>query len=79
MPDPNDDPYLKARLAAVERINRDRVAAGSPPVQFDAFSSAVGDHHCQEMAGREYLSHWNTRGLLPYHRYHFAGGRDHIQ
>jgi len=31
------------------------------------------------MAGRGYLSHWNLRGLLPYHRYHFAGGRDYIQ
>jgi hypothetical protein len=31
------------------------------------------------MAGNRYLSHWNLRGLLPYHRYHFAGGHDYVQ
>jgi hypothetical protein len=79
MPLSSDDPYLGARLAVVERINRDRASAGSPAVEFDPFSSVIGDRHCQEMAARQYLSHWDTRGLLPYHRYHFAGGRDHVQ
>ncbi|HWP84916.1 MAG TPA: CAP domain-containing protein [Terriglobia bacterium] len=74
-----DDPYYAARQAVVEQINRDRRAAGLRPVAFDWLASQVGDQHCQEMAARGYLSHWNLRGLLPYHRYHFAGGRDHLQ
>jgi uncharacterized protein YkwD len=74
-----DDPYLEVRNALVRRINQDRAAAGLDPVGLDVLASQVGDHHCQEMAGRGYLSHWNLRGLLPYHRYHFAGGRDHVQ
>ena len=72
-----DDPYYKTRLAVVERINRDRAANGLGLVEFDPLSSQVGDQHCQEMAARKFLSHWNQRGLLPYHRYHLAGGRDY--
>lgn len=75
----NDDPYFSTRMALVERVNLDRAAVGLSAVEFDAFSSAVADHHCQEMAGAKFLSHWNQRGLLPYHRYHLSGGRDHVQ
>ena len=74
-----DDPYYETRLALVARINRDRAANGVGPVEFDLLSSQVGDRHCQEMAASKYLSHWNQRGLLPYHRYHLAGGRDYVQ
>ena len=74
-----DDPYYDARTALVTQINRDRAAAGAPPVEMDSLSSVVADRHCQEMAANRYLSHWNLKGLLPYHRYHFAGGRDHVQ
>ena len=74
-----DDPYYETRQAAVAQINRDRAANGLAPLEFDWLASQVGDQHCQEMAARRYLSHWNLRGLLPYHRYHFAGGRDHVQ
>ena len=75
----SDDPYHAARLALVARINHDRGAAGLRPVDFDELSSQVADAHCQEMAANKYLSHWNLRGLLPYHRYHLAGGRDYVQ
>jgi uncharacterized protein YkwD len=74
-----DDPYRAARLALVARINQDRGAAGLRPVEFDELSSQVADAHCQEMAANKYLSHWNLKGLLPYHRYHLAGGRDYVQ
>ena len=74
-----DDPYYEARQAVVAQIGKDRVANGLAPVEFDGLASQVGDQHCQEMAAHRYLSHWNRRGLLPYHRYHFAGGRDHVQ
>lgn len=76
---PQDDPYHPVRLAVIEQINRDRRAAGLEAVEFDRLSSQVCDQHCHEMAAHGYLSHWNLRGLLPYHRYHFAGGRDYIQ
>src|SRR3990167_543330 len=74
-----DDLYYEARLAVAEQISKDRTMAGLGPVELDLFTSRVGDQHCQEMAARRYLSHWNLRGLLPYHRYHLAGGRDHVQ
>ncbi|MBI4459885.1 MAG: CAP domain-containing protein [Acidobacteria bacterium] len=73
------DPYWEVRLAAAERISQDRKAAGLAPVELDVLASQVADRHCQEMAGHDYLSHWNLRGLLPHQRYHLAGGRDHAQ
>jgi uncharacterized protein YkwD len=79
MPEPHDDPYYRTRQKTVEQINRDRAAAGLSPVALDLQSSLISDHHCQEMAAHRYLSHWDLRGLLPYHRYHFDGGRDHVQ
>ena len=74
-----DDPYYSVRLSLVEQINRDRIESGLGPVELDVLSSQVGDRHCQEMAANGFLSHWNLRGLKPYHRYHLAGGRDHVQ
>lgn len=74
-----DDPYYQTRQSVVAQINRDRAANGVAPVEFDRLASQAGDRHCQEMAARQYLSHWNLQGLLPYHRYHLAGGRDHGQ
>ncbi|MSO21073.1 MAG: CAP domain-containing protein [Acidobacteria bacterium] len=73
-----DDPYFGLRMAVVEQVNRDRAAAGLGPVEYDALCSDVEDAHCQEMAEAQYLSHWNQRGELPYHRYHAAGGRDYV-
>ena len=79
MPDPADDPYFATRQGLAAQINRDRASANLAPVELDLFTSLVADHHCQEMAGYRYLSHWDLQGLLPYHRYHNAGGRDHVQ
>jgi uncharacterized protein YkwD len=76
---PSDDPYYNTRLALVKQINRDRASAGLSAVELDLFASLVGDEHCQEMAAWRYLSHWDRHGLLPYHRYHLAGGRDHVE
>src|SRR6266481_1803084 len=73
------DRYYGARLALVARINRDRTARGLSSLEFDELSSTVADRHCLEMAANQYLSHWDLQGLLPYHRYHLAGGRDHVQ
>ena len=74
-----DDPYYEVRQAAAEQISRDRAAHGLGPVELDPLASQVGDRHCQEMSGRGFLSHWNLHGLLPYQRYHLAGGREHVQ
>lgn len=65
-------------MAVVEAINRDRAAAGVGPVEYEPLCSEVEDAHCLELAETQYLSHWNQRGELPYHRYHAAGGRDYV-
>jgi uncharacterized protein YkwD len=73
-----DDLYHGLRLAIVDAINRDRAIAGLHPLAHDALCSEVEDAHCLEMAETQYLSHWNQRGELPYHRYRAAGGRDYV-
>ena len=73
-----DDPYFGLRRAVLDAVTRDRRAAGVAPVEYDALCSQVEDAHCLELAEVQYLSHWNQRGELPYHRYHAAGGRDYV-
>ena len=73
-----DDPYHGLRLAVLAAVNRDRAAAGVSAVVYEPLCSQVEDAHCMEMAEVQYLSHWNQRGELPYHRYHAAGGRDYV-
>lgn len=72
------DPYWEARQASLEAVNKDRKNANLPLVEWDQLAAQVADNHCQEMAGHVYIAHWNLRGQLPHHRYHFAGGRDHV-
>ncbi|GBD92581.1 hypothetical protein BMS3Abin05_00153 [bacterium BMS3Abin05] len=69
---------LRIRRGLLKQINRDRQRHGLSPVKLDLPASRVGDRHCREMAREKYMSHWNLQGLKPYHRYAFAGGRDHI-
>ena len=73
-----DDPYHDLRLAVLAAVNRDRAVAGWSAVAYEPLCSQVEDAHCLEMAEVQYLSHWNQRGELPYHRYHAAGGRDYV-
>jgi len=69
---------LFIRQTLLRQINRDRRRHGLAPVKLDHLASKVADRHCREMIRKNYLSHWNTNGLKPYHRYAFAGGRDHL-
>jgi len=69
---------LLVRQTLLRQINRDRRRYGLAPVKLDRLASRVADRHCREMIRKNYLSHWNVKGLKPYYRYAFAGGRDHI-
>jgi uncharacterized protein YkwD len=67
----------RIRTALFEAINRDRLAAGLPPVTLDDRLMALGDSHCEEMVRGRFASHWSLDGLKPYHRYSLAGGSGH--
>jgi uncharacterized protein YkwD len=77
-PTPEPDLAVLARYMA-ELVNRDRVAVGLEPVEWDDTAAVAAREHAEEMALHGYLSHWNLRGYGPEHRYAFAGGRDAVQ
>jgi uncharacterized protein YkwD len=70
------DPVRNLRLRLVEEINRDRKAAGVPPVEYSEELSRAADEHCLEMLREDYISHWDHSGRKPYMRYALAGITD---
>ena len=77
-PKPSPDLETFARYM-MDLINRDRQAAGFPPVQWDETAARAAQVHAEEMARYVYLSHWNLDGYGPEHRYNYAGGRDAVR
>ncbi|MBN1139470.1 MAG: CAP domain-containing protein [Anaerolineae bacterium] len=59
-------------------INEERRANGLAELTWDG-AAAAGLAHAQDMARPGYLSHWNTEGYGPDHRYTLAGGLDAIR
>ena len=41
-------------------------------------ASRVANKQSKEAAEGEFRGHWNARGEKPYHRYAYAGGKDHV-
>jgi len=69
---------LGLKLSALALINKERAAAGSPPIALDILASRVANRHALESARAGYTGHWNLAGEKPYHRWAAAGGRDHV-
>ena len=68
-------PEAKARLLA--RLNKERRAAGAPPVAYDLLAARVGDAFCLDAARMRSSGHWDTAGRPPYLRWGLAGGVDY--
>jgi uncharacterized protein YkwD len=68
-------PEAKARL--FERLNRERRAAGAPPVAYDLLGASVGDAFCLDAATSRTSGHWDAAGRPPYLRWALAGGVDY--
>jgi uncharacterized protein YkwD len=69
---------LLLKLKQLEVINSSRARYKAPPVKLDILASRVANTICMQAANGGYISHWNESGELPYHRYAFAGGVDHV-
>jgi uncharacterized protein YkwD len=73
-------PYEESRpedkRVLFERINRDRVASGVPPVQYEPRAAVVGDRYCLDSAVGGWSGHWDLEGRAPYVRWGLAGGVD---
>jgi Cysteine-rich secretory protein family len=57
----------------LDRINRDRIAAGIPPVLWDEGASRVADRYCASQIQERTSGHFLTNGVPPYARTSFAG------
>ena len=74
----DDEEALKLKINQVEIINKSRRKFKADPVKLDILASRVANKMCREAAENKYVGHWNLKGEKPYHRYAFAGGRDHV-
>ncbi len=74
----DSEEVIKLKLENLDEINESRRVYGLGPVKLDILASRVANLHCVEMLKYNYMGHWNKKGYKPYHRYAFAGGRDHV-
>jgi uncharacterized protein YkwD len=74
----DDDATLKLKLIQLEIINQSRKKNKAEAVKLDILASRVANKMCVETTDNDYMGHFNLAGEKPYHRYAFAGGKDHI-
>jgi hypothetical protein len=72
-----DEPHAAEKLGLFERINRDRRAAGVPPLAYERRAALAGDRFCLDSALDGSWGHWDTAGRAPYLRWGLAGGVDY--
>jgi uncharacterized protein YkwD len=73
LPPAEDRPLDKVKRTVLDRINRDRAAAGLPTVLWDDRASRVADNFCAAQIRESTSGHFLTNGLPPYARTSFAG------
>lgn len=66
--------YEEAREYCVTLLNELRMDRGLSIVRLEPLSSELALRHAQDMAGREFFSHWNIEGVKPTRRYNLLGG-----
>ncbi|HEY6122161.1 MAG TPA: CAP domain-containing protein [Pyrinomonadaceae bacterium] len=62
------------RMQLLTMINEERDLEGVSRVDIDDLATQVATAHAQDMAQKNFASHWGSDGRKPYHRYSFAGG-----
>jgi len=68
----------QARLYMLSLVNADRAKYHLSPLTMDSIAESVAQKHCQEMAVRDYLAHWDLAGKKPWERYNELGGSHNI-
>ena len=64
------------RAQLLDLANSERTLAGAARLELDDLACKVANEHALDMVKGDFLSHWGSDGLKPYHRYSFAGGSD---
>ena len=74
--DNDSDLYLK--VVQLQVINESRLKFRCSPVLLDILACRVANKMAKDAAEGNYVGHWNRAGEKPYHRWAFAGGKDHV-
>ena len=70
---PNSE-LARMKQFAMLAVNMDRISNGERPVTW--VNEPAAQQHANSMITKNYMSHWNTEGMLPYMRYSLFGGCD---
>src|SRR6185369_15066268 len=73
-PEDLENTFKEIRKNILEMINEEREVEKVPPLQLDDFATEVATKHAVDMVSNQFISHWGSDGLKPYHRYALAGG-----
>ncbi len=73
-PDDLENIFKEIRKKVFEMINEERDVAKVQPVEMDDLATEVATKHAVDLATKEFIGHWGSDGLKPYHRYSAAGG-----
>ncbi|MCX6180836.1 MAG: CAP domain-containing protein [Bacteroidetes bacterium] len=74
----DSDSHLKLKLQQLQVINQSRQKFKVANVQLDILASRAANKMSKEAAENNFNGHFNQAGEKPYHRYAFAGGKDHV-
>ena len=74
---PGDDfekTFKELRKNLLEMINEERDVEKVPLLELDDLATEVATKHAVDLVTNEFIGHWGSDGLKPYHRYSIAGG-----
>ena len=73
---PNDleNIFKEIRKEIFQMINEERDVEKVQLLEMDDLASEVATKHAVDLVSREFIGHWGSDGLKPYHRYSAAGG-----
>jgi len=73
-PDDLENIFKEIRKNIFEMINEERDVEKVQPVEIDDLATDVATRHAVDLVTKEFIGHWGSDGLKPYHRYSAAGG-----
>ncbi len=73
-PDDLENIFKEIRKNIFEMINEERDVEKVPLVEMDDLATEVATRHAVDLVTKEFIGHWGSDGLKPYHRYSAAGG-----
>lgn len=73
-PEDLETTFKEIRKNLLEMINEERDVEKVSLVEFDDLATEVANKHALDLVTNDFIGHWGSDGLKPYHRYSVAGG-----